>query len=70
MSELEGDPGELLLFIDGETEAQGRTCLATSPMKAEQEQASWLTVWPLGWVMLPAAPQLRQSIWDRRPCQA
>lgn len=71
VSELGDDPLESLLFSDGETEAQGRTCLARSSMETVGNrpgaQASWLTVWSLACAMSPATAQLGESIWDRQP---
>lgn len=55
-----GTPVDPLFFLDGETEARGRTRLARSSMEIVGNrpgiQASRLAIWPLGCALSPATP--------------
>lgn len=55
-----------LLFIDGETEAQGRTCLARLPTETVGNrpgtQAPWLTVWPPAGLFHATCPLLTWGV--------
>lgn len=67
MSELEGGPVELLLFVDGKNEAQSRTCLARSLRETVGHRPGTHASWPTGWHLDCATPFHGQSLWGSPP---